>query len=977
MPQYVNGYYAGTDEYTREFNRIIQENAVAEAKIEEKIEKDEATQFTRHYFIISSVLIALMLLVNTAMWIIMFFVHHWYTIFICVILLPLPEYASMYTDQAGNMTNAVLAPVNYIFLPALKELFNCLKSILDLYNLFVEIVRAIVHQVLVNFGPPDAHTIFTILYNVFILLRYIVEMFGTAILSAAQFFISLLSGNLTIDFTFIQYLVEFIMGRILHILDPDNCFQPPSDIPYSIEECLSLQQTPPLNRTEIKAEGVLGLVKGLIIIFCGMGKLNDNYFELIVNCTGLQIIYKIRDNAVYDYNLARNKSIQLKNDLDVIKNQLNTINNQLASLIPQVSDYIIRKLCGKLADTVFCDITRSIVNKAVNQVLHPKLQSIENDINFNHNINMDTMNLVNDTKVCVYRKRDSSLIMCLHSTPELNHLKFANGTYINMDILQWRIDQLIADIIAIDLEHRLPTPFILNDITKNETNYMSHQKQREIPVLPQVEAERPFADLRAAFAQQYSYGGENSSADINFTLLEHAIGLLNVTVLSLRRGYRNDSYHWMRDNLAHNNIAIHKLFAKVRSYYGVDDDPSTVHAHVTQKMRALTIDINIIGLISSFVIHGGSTFGSLLNGIMTLVMGVFLASSYLFGILGALINAIEGTPGVHFDFGFYALSVPTVELFGTALAGPVDSALTDEFLTTYAVLAFEIVEVTLLNVLRMVILCNFPLSLAPLTCPPEIVADFTSPSIGTVTFDYLVNLTMCAPDPCAEGSISSTGAICVNGNYLCWPSLPYIEIPYIDAQTDSDLSECTMSGVWFNVGVPWYRVCWNWVAQGAQYGFKFTVRVLVRGYSFPWFLAILGFAMTRVCMCCRSLGNALLYLTFLQLLHYPVQYAGDICPPGRLWGLCDYYQDYIYFDKLDNLIPEDAVLCNGLALPVYILAYLEVVFFLYLLFVMLNAALILSIGMDLVMIYEFSVDVVGTIVFSTKEPHYRQKQKTE
>jgi hypothetical protein len=977
MPQ----YYQGNAQYQQYIAEIQYQQQLQEIKQEEKFEEEDAKNASLHFFLISSIVLFFYTVYLYLFWFVMFLVHHWYTIFICVILLPIPEYASKYTDNLGNMTSAIVAPVNMIFIPTLNQIFQCLKIVLDLYNHVVAIIRAILHQVIADQGPPNAQNIFAILNNLFLLARFIVEMFGTALLSAMKFFMGLLTGNFTIDFTFIEFIVEFFMKYILHLLDPYGCFDPPdlNTIPYTVEVCLSRQQTPPLNYTQLKSQGFGGLVKGLVIIFCGQGSLNDDTFTLLVNCTGMNIVFKIRDNAVYDYNLALNRSIELKNNLDSIKNQLSTINGQLEALIPKVVDYALNKLCGALKNTIFCTVTRKIVNSLANQILHSGMQTIDqpqnisSPINSHHGIWMDGMHLVNDTEVCFHRRDTGALIWCIHSTPSLNRLHDENGHYINFDSLIDKVNTLVMQLEALDLENRLPTPF--RDYHQKH-DHASHTESREIPIQQINPHTAPsFNDLRQQLAQNYSYGGENSTSDVTLTLLEQSMGLLNLTVQSLRRGYSNETYFWFRKNMEHNKFVPGAMFSKLRTYYDTENDPTTMHNRFKMAQRGLDIQITVLGAISSFVIYGGSTFSSLIGSALTLLMGVVLASSYIFGMLGSLLNAIEGVPGLHFDFGFNALSIPAVNLVTAALNAPVDTALTDDFLPTYAVLIFEIAEVTVLNVIRMVVLCNFPASLGPLTCPPEVVADFSSPSIGTVSFDYLRNLTMCSPDFCNEGDISSTGAICVNGNFLCWPTLPYILIPPIQTQTDSDLSACTISGVMFNAGVAWYRVCWNWVAVGFQQGLKFTLRILIRGYSFPWFLTLTGFFMTRICMCCKSAGNALLYLTILQLVHYPLQHAGELCPAGRLWGLCDYYQDYILFDKLDNDVPPDDILCNALALPVYILAYFEVVVFLYLGLIMLNTALLISVGKDLVMIFDAISKFINTMFFNFDTPYYTDKKQ--
>lgn len=991
---YEDGVYRSDNNF---FNHFVEEMAAEYDRRQEEERKNE----TPHVFLLATVITFLGLLWGFAFTAVLFFLHYWYWLLIAWVLLPIPEYAPQYSDQLASITGLILGPINDVFIPTLNALWNCLNEIRVVYNHVVQIIRAVLHIVLVQVemqfgtGIISFFNVFVVIKNVLTFVFFIVEMVAMLITTVAKELVSLFddSGD-TFDFSFITLIVNIIIDVIAKLLDPYKCFTPVSDIPYSLLECLSRGNIPHpmLQRAAIKSAGVDGIVKAVIIIVCGKGELSTGAFDLILDCIDFDAIGELFLSIFSSQEVMLTNLVALNDSLNVLENQFNMTNAVLESMLPTLVNQVLNKLCGNLKDTVYCDSTKTIVSNILQQG-HILQQIHDTPINTNHT--MIISDPVQDTKVCVFDRKTHREIICIHTVGYLNRLKVGS-----------KIDQLRKDIGLIHThitEAHDITLDVITNITARVAPNMTSNDYREIQMeIVRQNANRSFnvmSDESINYLRNTSTNANDSAyietlpnlrphqkdilayyatqsernigiADIILDITSQMLSIGNATVLSWRRGRAaNDNYFFVRDHLMANGFNPQRVFDKINKHYGMT-------SVATMQQNAAGVDITIIGALASFALTGGSTFAKLLNGFFVIVVGLIMFASMILGALGGLINALNNTPGFHFDFGANVMTAPIEQFLTIGVSEPIPASVIQNILIKYVTVLTQLIEVILLNILRL-LLCEFPVNLGGLTCPPEIYANFDDPQILQITYSYLFNITMCTPDTCMpEGSHNAYGSLCVNGTILCWPELPYITIPPINAVEMNDLSMCTVHDVAIGRGIAWYRLPWNWVAFTFTNGFQFIIRVMVAGYTIPWVVLIVSLLASRICICVRSAWYLLTYVTIFQLTHYPAQILPLLCPSGRLFGLCDRYQNYILFSAVDNTIPPDAITCNLLAIPVYILGGYIIMMLVLLVATFINAALFVSIWKDLVIAYKF-VEFILVEVFTIAQSHVEPKEKLE
>lgn len=978
-----NGYFN-----VREF---IRDELRAEAAKREEKERRKKEDGVPHIYLITTILTLLIIIKSYVVLFIYFFLNYWYWLFIAWVLLPIPEYAPLYSSEIYAFANQIAGPINTQFIPMLNTIFECLDGVRIIYNHVMAIVRALLHIVIVQFGQLSFTTVFTAITNMLNVVYFVVEMFTTFFITLVGELVKMFNGEGgTFDFSFIDLIINILIDGIALALDPHRCFTPVSDIPYSTLECLSIGNLPHsiLNRTDIKNAGVDGIVKALIIDVCGKGSLSTDYFDLILDCIDFQSILDSLDFGLAMESATIANAQAMSDNFDALQLQISLTDSSLQAILPTLEQRVLDKLCGSLQSTVYCEKTKTIVSGIVDQA--GLLQSINNTLPLRkHSIIINDP--VENRRTCIHHRGSSKAIICINSVPHMNRMRMADGRYV-ADVaaqIKYQIDHINRELITTH-EVMLNATKLFKRHESNETadhyrtvqkefvqqnehrrfNMMGKESMEYLTNTTTIEEELPSPNLHTHYHDIYNYyanhsRNENNAAFIAIDIMSHFLMVLNITAKSWNRGYRPDTYFFVREQLNANKFDIDRIFRKVNAYYNID---------VTKvRQNALTIDITITGAFASFLLYGGTTFSTLLNGIAVVIVGLFMFASFMLGALGALLNALNDTPGFHFDFGANALTAPMEEFLSIGLSKPVSPLITGTLLVKYVTIIVQLVEVSLLNIIRL-IMCEVPVNMGSLTCPPEIIADYNNPAILQLTYAYFYNVTMCQPDTCYEGSVSQYGATCVNGTFLCWPDLPYVTIPPINTVSQANLSMCVIRNVAVGRGIAWYRLAYNWVYYTYSEGFKFLVRVCVAGYSMPWYLIIGGLLASRICICVRSAFYPLIYITIFQLAHYPLQYLTNVCPPGGLWGLCNYYQDYILFDKLDNAIPPDALLCNGLGIPVYILGFFISLMIIILILSFINVALLTSAWKDVVITYYAIQYIVSSIIYSAyPSPHIKYK----
>lgn len=915
----------------------------------------KGTENREHVVVFTTIFLFLIAMFNFIPFLVIFLKSNFLWIVYAYIFLPLPLMAANSIDQANVFTNSATGMYNTNIQPTGTMLLNCFDPIRQLINAIIGIGRSMIHAVAINFYPITRIRVFGILKNILFFAINFATIIWTMLLNLLTTILTDWANN---NFSFsgtltaVKIIIDFIMSVLLDVLDPDMCFHPLSQEPGRLIQCLSNGR---LNATDVNNEGFIGYLKSIVIIACGIGKLNDNFItDILLPCTGLDQFFVVKE---YWVNIYGNATVFFKNQQDRFDNQLaqfKYLSTRIANAGPQIVSYIIRKICGGVA--FFCKILKGL--GIPSSKMSTPLNGTHSFFNGQHLIHEDFNSKVHwvgkdaiadgISGVCVYKGNSDQgeLVGCYYSAAPVIIVTNPDGTMFDIDAMIDRSSQRISSFNSImsnfyssynqlqgvqdtmiyhpENQTSIVTNTINNFFLSNGTASIVPHNAMTQRIMINPPPNKPFTkgvfmkeriehhyNIASARLAETLHFAPNYTSSAFYTLLtctKHFSKAMSVgmdTFINYRK--INNHYMYSRNSLKEIGFDFGEVMDSVM------DHGAVFHPHF--QPQGFTMDLNMNGVIASLIFTGISGVVSAVGFIITLLIGMITFPVYMIGATGVLMNSMQNTT-THFDLGFNAVLTPFANWTSFAIHQEVPKQDASNIVVSVMSKLPVVAELCVLEVVRFGVLCNFPFPLGPFSCPPQIPMTINEDTIlFDTTLDYIINITFCEPIDCVSSDPDMYGVPCIGGVYNCWGYIPKLDFPIINAGITPNTKECLYNGTRFTDHLSWYNYPINWLKYTWTDGLQFAVRTAYKGYYIPFLVIPGSFLLGKICAC---LSFPLKILMWIAIIQYPVRvfhYIPPLCSEGALFGLCDRLHDYVLFPSGD--FDSDDIYCTIVGWPVY------------------------------------------------------------
>lgn len=965
-----------------------------------------------HVFIVTSVVILAIAAINFIPWFLYFVKAHALYTFYAILLLPLPAMVSDSVAQGNAASGVISGLMNNDVTPTINFILKCTDGFRLLWNAIVNVIRTMIKAIMINFLPINRNTIFTIIKNVFFIATQFATILVTMIIDLLDTLVDVFLGK-GINFTFIEAFIKFIIGTLVDVIDNPPCFHPLDMLPGIFIHCIY----DPLNATDVNNAGFIGFMESLVIIICRKGTLQSDFInDILLPCTGLDaffifkdIYFEIAGNVT---NIFNDQSARLQADIARIEH----LAQEVVELAPRIVAYIIRKICGGIS--FFCKIIGNI------GIPGAKLQTRYYDKKIDSLYGDSVPSSI--AGVCVYRSSESGEFLgCFYSEPSMAGFRDDKGRPFNFTeayniINQVQVgmnttylsffktfDQLQAIQDALIYNTDLTNNHILTNIqniknlnttvpSSNSSSYIlqnsfygnalpnppHHQQARQERALKNSKVyqqarfaqkgsivEHNYEQTKSLFKESLATYNESASAfNVMLIAASHGIKALSVGLTAIIKHREIDSVtNFTMQGL--NDIGFD--FSEVMN--ALDNHTMTYHPGMHE--QTFNIDVTLNGVLASLVFNGIQHVSSLFVAIIGLLVGILGFALTTIGMLGSLINTTTGTQS-HYDVGFNLFFTPLANLnyqHAYSVVDPADTAATVELVMTRIPL---ILEASVLEVVRLGGLCNIPVPLGPLTCPIDIPMNINDGGyVGDLTIDYFVNITMCNQDAYCVPDNPDTfnGGVCIDYAVNCWGTIPFVQIPNIEATISPNTQLCTYNGTRPNEHLSWYDYAPNWLIYTYRDGFKFLLRIGVRGYSLPFLLIPACYLASKICICVKFIFVIIMYLTIAQYFLGIFKFLPDLCP----WNnrVCKSFNNYISFPN--GAPSDDDYYCFFVGIPVFYLGYMQTSFYVQVFLLLLATGIYISIIIDIYLVIKFIILLIYHLIRGGKNhiPKYIKLKK--
>lgn len=957
-------------------------------------------QQEEHIFLVTTIIIFFVALLNFIPFLVVFVKAHFlYAFYAVMLLLPLPPLVANGINQGNAASNVFSGVANNDILPTINFVIKCFDPIRQFWNAIVNTVRAMAHAVAVNFYPINRNTIFTIMKNVLFMITQFAAILITMLINLINAIVDLFTGK-GFNFSFITAFMNFIIDTLVDVLDNPPCFHPLNKLPGVFIHCLDND----LTADDVNNAGFVGFLESIVIVICHNGTLQSDFInDILLPCTGLdaffifkQIYFWTAGNAT---NIFNDQVTRINNDVARIEH----IGQEIIDLAPRIVSYIIRRICGGIA--FFCKIIGSIgIAEAA------KLSAAHLD----DGTRSRTSGIQG---VCVYHQSEGGQFLgCFYNDKSQNGFRNPDGTAYNFTDAYNTINQIqigmnttypsffkefdnlqsIQNYLIYNTD--LPNNHINNNINEilqtNETiapngtssiilknsfygnaapNSKKAQDARHEKLLKSNAVyqnamfdrrknviERNYQQSIDIFSDHVGQMNETTSSFKTMLLVaNHGIKALTVGLSAMKNHREIDSvYNYVRNGLDDIGFDFGEVMEALTNH--------TMTYHPGLHEETFTMSYTLTGVLSSLVFTGIASASSVFVIIIAALVGVIGFALTTLGSLGSLINITTGTQQ-HYDFGMNIMLNPLVDWTSTAFHQPMSSADTSLLVTNILDKIPVLIEVSVLQIVRLVSLCNVPVPLGPLSCPIEIPMNINDDTyVFDTTIDYLINITMmCIQDAaCSENNPDTfQGGLCVNGQITCWGNIPYVQIPSFQSQITPPQKQCTFNGTRLDEHLPWYKYGPNWIASFFNFGFKFYLRIMVRGYSLPFILIPTCYIAGKICFCFKIVFEIIMYVAMLQYATLIFVHLPELCPYDN--SACRWFQQYISFENGSPV--DDDYYCSIVGIGSEYLGYLQMNFYIQVLVLLLATGIWVSIIYDILIVIKFIWSIIFYFVFKKKE----------
>lgn len=949
-----------------------------------------------HLFVLSTGFVLIFSLLNFIPWALLFVKSHFLFTFYALILLPLPVQIDQSLQQTNAFTNTVSGNINTGFVPMINDIVDCLEGARLLWNAIVDIVRGMLHDIAVNFYPINRNTIFNIVKNVLNLVLYFATMILNFLIDFFGALFDLINGQ-GFNFDFVVVIVKLILADLMDVLDDPPCFHPLSLLPGIFMHCLDND----LSVSAVNNGGFTGFMKAVCIVICNNGTMqSDLITDILLPCTGLDAFFIFKD--IY-FNIVGNVTNHYNDQITRFNARVaafEAISTRVANAGPAIIRFIIRKICGGIA--FFCKILGGlgIPTRAFNKALdHAYLDSSPTATYYG---------------VCIYKgsNEQGEFVGCYYSDPAMGGARNSTGGVFDFDAFYDQITQLqkytndtmelyrrqIAALQVVQDTVVYNTNIINNPILNNIQRIEANMT-RNITITNSYygTASRAFTHAEEARRESTSnFHFKKSRMDANYERAQAAFefdqhiasrnrSISTIKTLALLAHHSFKAFAVGLSALKHHrdieNVYQYTRAGLVDIGFNFSEIADAIQTHTETHYPSLAkesfdISFTLDGVIMNFVLIGISSLSSAFILATTLLYGVIGFMLMAMGTFGGLINVFNGQTS-HYDLGLNTVVTPVVDWSGIAAHQSVSQDVTSAMVLQIMNSVPVILEISVLQIIRTSVMCYFPIPAPPLTCPPEIPMTVNQ---NTYTFDttinYIINLTMCAPDPCYDGTFSEFGAPCINNRYNCWGNIPKFSMPSLSTTYSPNVKECSYNGTRFADRLPWYNYPINWLKYSYTDGLQFVSRIVIRGYFLPFLLIPLCYFLGKLCFCLKYPMSFVVWLTAMQYFIIPFHLLSNVCPRDTLFGLCNWYHSYITFP---NGAPDsDDYFCFLKGAPTFYLGYVISLFVIEFIFFVLLGGILWQITFDILIALKTGLAVVKEFAWNHRnDPKYITLKKSK